>query len=140
MIKKNNIKIIKKLEKDIVKEFVQIFKFKFPKYFKYLIRIPNEGTIYNGSYRYGLRKGVADFLFNYPSKKYEVQYNDNLWRPSSVVTTESYHNLWIEFKRKGNKQTEEQIQFQKDMIEIGSKYIVCYSSDEAIKNIENYLK
>lgn len=140
MIIKNNIKIINKLEKDIVKEFIQIFKFKFPKNFKYLIRIPNEGTIYNGSYRYGLRKGVADFLFNYPSKKYEVRYNDNLWRSASVVTTERYHNLWIEFKRKGNKQTEDQIQFQKDIEEIGSKYIVCYSAEDAIEQIKLYLQ
>jgi hypothetical protein len=112
----------KKLEKHIVSEFVKLFNldFKIKKYTKHLIRIENAACVWNKRQQEGVVKGAADFLFDYG-------------------LSFQYRNLWIEFKRHGNKQTIDQIQFQKDREEAKSKYIVCYSADDAIKEIKNYL-
>jgi hypothetical protein len=113
---------LKVKEKDIVKAFVRLFAYRAPKLLKCLIRIENAASIYNASYRNGLVLGVADFLFDLPS------YN------------KEYRSLWIEFKAKGKKQSDVQLEFQKRVEGDGSKYIVCYDAEVAVQGIVDYLK
>lgn len=137
------------LEKQVVKEFVQLFKMKYQKhwYANRLIKTVSEGARLNGAYRCGLIKGVSDFLFDYPGTtriykdkrdkgKDIIIYNIEDGMPFVEMT---YRNLWIEFKAGKNKQTAEQIQFQSSREEDGSKYIVCYSAEDAIEQIKEYL-
>lgn len=112
---------VKKNEKQIIKEFVLLFNYKLGKYTNHLIRIENSVAIFNGTYRHGLLKGVSDFLFDYPSGDCH------------------YRNLWIEFKANKNKQTKEQIEFQKNREAISSKYILVYTADDAVQEIIEYI-
>jgi len=150
----------KMLEKQIVKDFIKLFKLKYQKhwYANRLIKTVSEGARRNGAYRCGLIKGVADFLFDYPKyniseesvatilkggveERYDRSGNVYLVAHPTpdIIKTIKYRNLWIEFKAGKNKQTEEQIQFQKSREEDGSKYIICYSAEDAISQIKEYL-
>lgn len=51
-----------------------------------------------------------------------------------------FSSLCIEMKAGKNKQSDEQIKWQKEAEKAGNKYVVCYSLDEFIIEIENYLK
>jgi hypothetical protein len=70
--------------------------------------------------RQGVQPGVADYLFAMPNEK--------------------NHGLWIEFKHGKNKQTESQKTFEAMQKSNNYDYVVCYSADEAINSIINYLK
>lgn len=69
--------------------------------------------------RKGVKKGIADYL---------------LLKPNS-----SKSSLWIEFKHGKNKQTPTQIEFEHIAEECGHSYICCYTVEDAIKNITDYL-
>jgi len=112
---------VKIKEKDIVRDFVELAQYTLKDKFECLIRIENSASMFNAAYRRGMKKGVADFLFDHSS-------HDG-----------KYRNLWIEFKANKNKQTPEQIEFQKRAENSGSKYIICYNRDNAIKEIKSYL-
>ena len=50
-----------------------------------------------------------------------------------------YHGLWIEFKAGYNKLTDEQKLFSIYRSEDDFKCVVCYSAEEAIAELNNYL-
>lgn len=49
-----------------------------------------------------------------------------------------YHGLYIEMKWGRNKQTPEQIEYQNLLEYNRNKYVVCYTAEEAIKEIQAY--
>jgi hypothetical protein len=67
----------------------------------------------------GLRAGVSDMFLACPS--------------------EGYHGLFIEFKRRGGDLRPEQVIWQQREADYGYETAVCYSVDEAIQTINEYL-
>lgn len=53
--------------------------------------------------------------------------------------TGNYHGLFIEMKRKPNKLTKSQTAFGTEMVRRNFKAFVCYTADEAIAVIRDYL-
>lgn len=94
---------------------------------KMLVHIPNEGKRsreYGGELkRMGLRAGFPDLFLAVPK----------------LVDGVPYGGLFIEMKVKGNKCTENQKKWLRRLKEYGYKAGVCYSADEAIKVIKDYL-
>lgn len=91
----------------------------------YLLKITNEGTgsIFRGikSKKEGLKKGVSDLLFSYPSKFYDKS------------------SLWIEVKAKNGKLGKLQKEWLDKMNSCGCKAIVVRSVEEGIQAIKDYL-
>ena len=56
-----------------------------------------------------------------------------------VVLLTQGKSLYIEMKVKGNRQTQNQKDFQKKVIALGHTYAVCYTFDEFKQVIENYI-
>lgn len=57
-----------------------------------------------------------------------------------VVMLPQGKSIYIEMKVKGNKQTDNQKEFQKKAIELGHTYAVCYSFEEFQQIIENQIQ
>jgi|ERR1043165_6841894 hypothetical protein len=92
---------------------------------KYLFAIPNGGSRdpreAKNLKRQGVRKGVSDFFLPYPSK--------------------GKYGLWLELKRRKNaRATKEQVDWLREMAELGYEAKLVYGADEAIKAIEEYLR
>ena len=68
----------------------------------------------------GVKAGYPDVLIDIPNKHYA--------------------GLRIEFKRPKGKQSEHQKDWQERLTRAGYLYVVCYSVDEAIKVLTDYLK
>jgi len=66
----------------------------------------------------GLKTGVADLFLPLP--------------------VSPYHGLYIEMKTKGGKQSDRQSEFEDFCTLVGYKYVLCYSSIEAIEQIRGY--
>ena len=56
------------------------------------------------------------------------------------VARNGKHGLFIELKVKPNKPSEAQLCWLADLDQLGYDAVVCYSADDAISEIENYLK
>jgi hypothetical protein len=115
---------IEPLEDDIhitVMEWVNINP-KTKNYANLFIHIPNEGkrtySYARRLQRLGMRKGASDLFIAYPSGL--------------------YHGAWLELKRRTGKLSEHQKLFLHDMTEQGYFGAVCYSIEEAMKQIEWY--
>ena len=57
-----------------------------------------------------------------------------------VVLLPQGKSLYIEMKVKGNKQTDNQKEFQKKAIALGHNYAVCYTFEEFQQVIENQIQ
>lgn len=92
----------------------------FPELDKKIFHISNEGKR-NKKYvkKSGIKKGVADVFLSKPNK--------------------DYHGLYIEFKTQDGKQSEEQIEFQKQVESEKYKYIICRTAGDAIEEVKKYL-
>lgn len=56
------------------------------------------------------------------------------------IANKGYHGLFIEMKRKGNKTSPDQKSFIASMTENGYMCLVCFSAQEAMENINIYLR
>jgi hypothetical protein len=70
--------------------------------------------------REGVTKGVADINLPYPCG--------------------GYHVMWVEMKAPGGKLSAEQKEFRSAMLEAGYYAVVCWSVDDAIFEIVQYLE
>lgn len=68
----------------------------------------------------GVKRGVPDIILLYPSK--------------------GFHGLVIEMKIKGNYPTLDQKEWMCRLVKANYKVALCYSADEAIAVLENYLR
>lgn len=111
----------KHIEDDIQAEFFFNASILFPKLDKLLYHACNEGKRDpKRAKRIGIKSGVADVHL--------------------AIANHQYHSLYIEFKAGKNTQTDEQIEFQKQVEAAGNKYVVCYLAAEAIEILKEYLK
>lgn len=69
--------------------------------------------------REGVKRGVPDLFLPVPSG--------------------GRHGLFIEMKKKGGRLTTQQKQWLGELNELGYSAVVCYSADEAIETIQEYL-
>lgn len=111
-------------EHNIQKACVQWFRLTHPRMRSMLFAIPNAArrSARNGAYMKdeGMLSGVSDLIL--------------------LKSNRYYGALCIEMKKKGGKQSPSQKEWQKEAEANGSKYVVCHSLDEFMKEINNYLK
>lgn len=67
----------------------------------------------------GVKRGVLDIHLPVPKKP--------------------YHGLWIEMKYGWNQPTKEQKWWIKNLVKLGHRVDICYSAEEAIETIKEYL-
>lgn len=111
-------------ESDLQIAAVRWFRYQYAKYAKLLFSIPNGAHTSEFQRQIltaqGMLSGASDLMLAYPSGY--------------------YHSLFIEMKHGKNKQADEQKAFQKAVEEAGFKYVVCYTLDEFMTAINEYLK
>lgn len=99
------------------------FRYRFPKLSKLLVAVPNGGSRDLREARnlkaQGVTAGVADLLL--------------------LVPRDGFGCLCIEMKTEKGKQSEHQVDWQKQAEINGNKYVVCRSLDQFISEITNYL-
>lgn len=119
------------LEREIQKAFVEFVKLKYPREYRALIKIDNEGVRSPAGHHYaklmGLHKGASDIFI--------------------AVSRGGYHGLWIEIKPDHYKVTNsnrahhlEQMAFLEQMIENGYCGAMCIGLDACISFTEEYFK
>lgn len=112
------------IESRIQQGCVRWFRLQYPEYSTNFFSIPNgglrskvTGAILKSE---GALAGVADLFLSVPNR--------------------FYHGLYIEMKKPKGRQQESQKLFQQAVEAQGYKYALCYSLDEFIAIINEYLK
>ena len=118
-------RVIKHEEADIQADFFDKVKLFFPNLpDRLLFAVPNGGSRNkieaNNMKRQGTKRGVADVILLIPKK--------------------GYASLCLEFKTETGRQSDEQIEFQRQAEACGSKYVIVRSAAKAIEAMKNYLK
>ena len=115
-------------EGQIHQAFIEYVEVRYPEHADCLFHIPNEGkrSPAEGAKqkRLGLRKGVADLFFAWPT-------NDR---------HDPLHGLWIEIKTAGGRVSKEQEAFIIRMQRNGYAAHVVRSIDEAIDVFDDYME
>ena len=113
---------MKNLESKLQRECIRWFDYSYPDFRLNLFAIPNGGkrNIITASIMKaeGVRAGVADLFL--------------------AVAKSGSNGLFIEMKYGKNKQSDNQLEFQKCVFNQGYSYVVCYSFDEFKEVIEKY--
>lgn len=107
------------IESDIQQACVEWFRLTYPQYI--ILSIPNGGSR-NALEAANLKKEGA------------------LAGASDLLVIAMCSVLFIEMKRKGGKQQESQIRFQKNIERLGHEYKICHSKQEFQMTIERWLK
>lgn len=113
-------------ESEIQQSCVQWFQLVYPQLWNdgMLFHIPNEGIRLGGQgkriKREGLVKGVADLCLSVPRKGYGA--------------------LYIEMKKPGGRISKEQKEWGANTMKHGNLWAVCYSFDDFVKTVSEYLK
>lgn len=114
---------MKQTEHKIQSDFVKAFRYLYPEFKNILFAIPNGGQrnviVAAKLKQEGVLSGVPDVFF---AKSNGIK-----------------NGLFIEFKAGKNKLTENQETIIKDLRKFGFKVIICYSCNEALNEVENYL-
>lgn len=114
---------MKSLESQLQVACVRWFRYEFPEYGDLLFSVPNGGKRHIATARKlkaeGVVAGVSDLILLVPNK--------------------DYHGLCIEMKWGKGKQTDNQIRFQKHVVDQGYKYIVSRSFEDFEERVRYYL-
>ena len=118
-------RVISHEEADIQADFFEKVKLFFPGIpDKLLFAVPNGGSRNpieaKNMKRQGVKPGVSDVILLVPKK--------------------GFASLCIEFKTEKGKQSDEQIEFQRQAEKCGSKYVIVRSVSSAIETVKEYLK
>ena len=116
-------KVMRSREAYLQSECVRWFRLQFPKMAKLLIAVPNGGSrdareAVNLKIQ-GVVAGVSDLLLLTPRNGFGC--------------------LCIEMKTETGKQSELQVQWQKEAENLGNKYVLCRTFDQFRSEILNYL-
>lgn len=113
---------MKHQESNLQQQCVKWFRYAYPKFI--IFAIPNGGqrNVITASIlkREGVLKGVSDLFIMEPIK--------------------GFHGMFIEMKSRKNKTTPEQDYFIQAAHQRGYKCAICYSFDDFVNEVENYLK
>lgn len=111
------------IESQIQKACVKWFHYQYAKYEHVFFSVPNGGKRSKKTGKTmkdeGVLAGVADLIL--------------------LVPNGDYHGLCIEMKKPKGKQQETQKVFQEAVEKQGYKYVLCYSIDDFIREIKEYL-
>lgn len=111
------------IESNIQKACVKWFRYSYAKYNGVFFSVPNGGNrdVVTGSSLKdeGVLAGVADLIL--------------------LVSNDAYHGLCVEMKKPKGTQQETQKVFQRAVENQGYKYVLCYSIDDFIREIKEYL-
>lgn len=110
-------------ESILQKNCVRWFRLQYPKMYYNLFAVPNGGFRNPREAatmkQEGIVAGVSDLILLVPNSK--------------------YHALCIEMKYGKNKKSDKQTAFQNAVTPLGYKYIVVYTIDDFINEVNNYL-
>lgn len=108
-------------EASLQRQIISTFRANFPKYAWCLFAIENKRKTDKGYLlkSQGVLSGVADLCLALPTEKHGA--------------------LYIELKFGKNKQTESQLEFEREMKMHGNNYVLCYTLHDAIDNILNHI-
>jgi hypothetical protein len=110
-------------ESDIQRQFISWLRTDYPDIAPFVFHIPNGGhrTLYYNKFlkEMGLRAGVSDLFV--------------------AIPTNNYHGAWIELKSKKGRISPVQEEFLEDMSNKCYFTSVCYSLEEAVITLKNYL-
>lgn len=113
----------KHIEDDIQEAFFNTARMVFPKLGKLLFAVPNGGKRNKFEaarlQKQGVTPGVSDIICMVPNKE--------------------YHFLCLETKTETNDQSEHQIQFQKEVEQVGGLYVMFRSAAEGVEILKSYL-
>lgn len=111
-------------ESQIQKQCVEWFRKSFPEVEQLFFAVPNGGQRNRWTAKImkdeGTRAGVADLIL--------------------LIPCNGYASLCIEMKTPVGKQSESQKAFQKLATRYKSKYVVCHSLEEFVKEIKAYIE
>lgn len=114
-------------------EWAKIMSNKIPA-LELLMAIPNGGQRHKAVavrlMQEGVKSGVPDIFLPVPMEKYSL---------ATQELEELFAGLWIEMKYGKNKQNENQLWWAEKLREMSYKVEVCYSAEDAIKIISDYL-
>ena len=122
-------------------EWAEIISNKHPE-LKLLMAIPNGASYGGGGGRWniakrmkaeGVRSGVPDIFLPVPRREGRMQVLN------VVGWNDIFHGLWIEMKAGKNKPNKQQEWWLKELEVMGYRTRVCYSAEEAIEEIQEYL-
>lgn len=103
---------------------VKWFRLKYPKLKNLLFAVPNGGrrdAVTGARLKdEGATKGVSDLIL--------------------LKSNCFYGGLCIEMKKPGGRQSPAQKEWQREVEANGAKYVVCYSLDDFIREVDDYLK
>ena len=112
------------LEHELQKNAISYFRLVYPKYSINLFAIPNAGKRSPRGGKWmkdeGLTAGVSDLFLALPVGR--------------------FHGMFIEMKIHPNKPTDSQIKFQEAMRKRGYEAVICYSIDEFMTVVHNYIE
>lgn len=125
----------KHLEDALQKQFISWFKVKHPNLRKLMFRIKNEGE---GWSKVNEKTG----------KRYSVTGNKNKAMGTIsgagdlclAINNSSFNSLYLELKKPGGSQSDEQIYWEMVVVAAGSKYILCDNYSELVKHTDDYIK
>jgi len=110
-------------EAQLQSECVKWFQYAYPKLAKLLFAVPNGGSRNAIEARnlklQGVISGVSDLIL--------------------LISRSGFNSLCIEMKAGNGKQTENQVEWQKESEREGNKYVVCRSFDEFKSEIDKYI-
>lgn len=115
---------MKSEESRIQRSCVIWMRLQWPQYFPVFFSVPNggnrdkvTGAILKAE---GAKAGVSDLIL--------------------LVPRNGYSSLCIEMKKPKGKQSEAQVEFERQVTKHGNKYVVCHSLDEFKTEINSYLR
>mgnify|MGYP002517147159 FL=1 len=102
---------------------VEWMRWRYPNESRVFFAVPNGGKRSRKTAidlkREGVLAGVSDFVL--------------------LVARKGYHFLCIEMKRKGGRQSDAQKAFSLAVAAFGGLYVLCYSSDDFCRVVDDYL-
>jgi hypothetical protein len=124
-------------EGEIAIAFIDYVKKAHPELIDFVVKIDNENkcSLSEGlkKKRQGKKKGASDYFVSHPVIKQRKGADGEI---NQYVVC----GLWLELKKHDGKLTKEQKDFGQKVVSKGYEFAAAYSIEEAIKDLEDYLK
>jgi len=132
-----NLKISEHQHQKAVIQWARIMEHRYTP-LKWMYAIPNGGARHIVAARKlkaeGVKAGVPDLCLPYP-----IVYNGGK-KPLMCGEVTQWHGLYIEMKTKGGAVNPDQKEWIKYLLSVGYMVAVCWTAEEAIQELTNYLE